>query len=828
MGDHQDASMDHTDWELPTRDVTAEQGDQDLSSIAKFLERPILINTYVWTVGTMLTQEINPWSYLLGNSAFIDKLNYFKLFRGNLTVTFKINGTPQHAGKVLCSYRYRDRENGYYDASNTAHLITRSQRPHCWLDAADNRTGCICIPWFSPESWLDIPTMYVGDYNADNMGVVNIDSPATLKQSNAGSDTITISVFANFTDVQLSIPTVQVAASSGTYFEPCAKSSKVPKVTSNDEYGSSGVISGPSAVVADIAGKLKDVPVIGIFARATEIGANAVGGIARLFGFSKPRMIDDIKPMRNMPVSNMANVEGMDSVQSLALTAKQELTVDTRTAGFDGEDQLAFKFWKDKMSYLTLVNWQPTDTVNSVIWGTHVNPMLGYRLVEADEVLCVPTALGYMSRPFKYWSGSLRFRFQAIATKFHRGRITIVYDPSGGVTNSSGVYNKTFTHIVDLSEERDFTIEIPWSQAKPYAEVHDSIFSSWLDDPTSGFVNDAFSNGCLYMVVATDLAISDGVTPVDFIVSMSAGPDYEVMGPRDNPLIGWLPYYDPASGSYYEPCSDMETGSPQDDSPEPVTEIIHIGTPNYTPMDYKSSVYFGERIQSARQLMKRYTFYKAFKPLNASSAGSTHSTGAYFIMPSFPAYYGYSANGNELLATGARFNRTGNSFMNYFAMAFAGWRGSVRYKLVASAKREVSQMMVTRATEETIATSWGRAAGTTVLLPASAWEKANSDAWYLQSSGVSGTVLTVNQTMNALEFETPYQQPQRFSPVVLDTTTSDTSAFGDPLKVVYNTDGSFSSTDQIFSYTAAGEDFSLFGFLGAPLFYVYNLQNPPA
>lgn len=329
------------------------------------------------------------------------------------------------------------------------------------------------------------------------------------------------------------------------------------------------------------------------------------------------------------------------------------------------------------------------------------------------------------------------------------------------------------------------------------------------------------------MVVVTDLAISDGTTPVDFIVSISAGPDYEVMEPRETDLIGWTEYYDPSSGMYYEPCSDMDTGSPQDDTPDPVKDVVHIGAPNYGPMHYKSSVFFGERIQSARQLLKRYTFYGTYKPDSGTvPAGADHSS-LFYLMPTFPAYYGYGANNRELLASGARFNRTGNSFMNYFAMALSGWRGSIRYKIIPSSRDGVTSLQMNRATNYTIPQSWGIAQSIHNGDNTTTNKAASVGAWVIRPNGAAGSIITATGTMNSLEADVPYQWNQRFSPVAFDTTdTTDRSAFGGTLSVNYDIDGSFIRSAQFPTFTAAGEDFSLFGFIGAPVYYRYGTRNP--
>jgi hypothetical protein len=52
-------------------------------------------------------------------------------------------------------------------------------------------------------------------------------------------------------------------------------------------------------------------------------------------------------------------------------------------------------------------------------------------------------ACGAAAMPFKYWSGSMKYRFQVVCSAFHRGRIAVVYDPQWIDYNPGGVEANT-------------------------------------------------------------------------------------------------------------------------------------------------------------------------------------------------------------------------------------------------------------------------------------------------------------------------------------------------------------------------------------------------
>ena len=110
-------------------------------------------------------------------------------------------------------------------------------------------------------------------------------------------------------------------------------------INSNDEYGQ-GIISKPAAAVAKAAGALSNLPIIGPYMTATQIGANATSRIAQIFGYSGPNVITDIQQFKPMPAGNLANTDAADAALKLTLDSKAELSVDSRTVGLDGTDEM--------------------------------------------------------------------------------------------------------------------------------------------------------------------------------------------------------------------------------------------------------------------------------------------------------------------------------------------------------------------------------------------------------------------------------------------------------------------------------------------------------
>jgi hypothetical protein len=316
-----------------------------------FFSRPIRIKTYDWGVGTNLFDRFDPWSLFFNDQRVVNRIANYKLMRAKLCVKFVINGTGFHFGRLLASYTpLRTSDTMTVDrAFVDADLVGASQKPHVYIDPTNSQGGEMCLPFFLNTNLIDITSN-----TWDRLGEIAIHSIQQLKHANGATDTINISVFAWAEDVKFAVPTA---------FDP---GTIAPQA---DEYGEKPV-SRIASAVANIAARMTDVPVIGPYARATEIGAKAMGMMASLFGYSAPLMLESsvYKPVNagNFAVCNMPS-----DAHKLTVDAKQELCVDSRTVGLDGTDELTIKHIASRESYLVPFPWligTPKDSLLLIWW----------------------------------------------------------------------------------------------------------------------------------------------------------------------------------------------------------------------------------------------------------------------------------------------------------------------------------------------------------------------------------------------------------------------------------------------------------------------------
>lgn len=487
---------------------SADTGDK----VQDFFERQVLIKTFQWQVGVPLFEQFNPWTLFFENRKVINRLINFKLLRANLHVKFLVNGNAFYYGRAMASYiplHLYDQHTRIREGIQ-ADLVEASQRPHIYIDPTTSTGGELVLPYFYPRNAMIIP-----EREWERMGQITLTDLNTLSITTDNTDPITISVFAFATEVDVSVPT-----------------SAVPLVFDNqsDEY-SSNPISRPATFVASVASSLSNSPIIGPFMRATEIAARATAGIAQIFGYSKPTS-QIVSPYVNMGNRFMATSSPTSVATPLSIDPKKEVTIDPRTTGLSAKDELGIAELASRESYITTFQWTSADTVGDLLWNSYVEPNMHREVFVDDqlEIHMAPSCL--VSCPFEYWRGSMEFRFQVVCSKYHKGRLRIVWDPEFQQTNE---YNVNYQTILDISECTDHTFKVGWGASTLYLPCEHMAFNQ-IPYSTDSLVAPR-GNGTLSVFVINDLTTPTAV-PADIEINVFTRmcDDFELICPTGNAI----------------------------------------------------------------------------------------------------------------------------------------------------------------------------------------------------------------------------------------------------------------------------------------------------
>lgn len=678
--------------------------------------------------------------------------------------------------------------------------IGESQRPHVFFNPTLSTGGEMTLPMYWHRNYLSISS---AEWN--QMGMLIIRSLNNLKHANGATDGVTMSVFGWAENVTTTILTST---------EPVELVAQMGEI---DEANAKGTISGPATAIANVASSLSRIPMISSFATATEIMARAVGASAKLFGFARPPLTVTPMPFQPRPMGSMACSTLPDTLQKLTLDDKQELSIDPKISGLtDVDDPFCITDIASRSSYLTTFSWPVASNPTTLLWNTGVTP---YTWGESDGALFFPPCC-YAALPFKYWTGTLNYRFQIVCSSFHRGRLKIVYDPN---YIASQEWNVNYIHVVDIAETQDFCISVSNGQKKT---LLDRLTPGVSLTPytTTPIGSKPVGNGVLGIYVLNELAVPNTTVDNDIQVNVfvSAGDDFELFVPsrdfqeyvtRQQPVVA----LDAQMGMEMEPATTS-------DNPDCAEMSIQLG-PKKKISQYLNRVFIGESVRSFRQLLKRYN--------HSVSLGGFPTLFYKYIfvqLPLFPMLKGTVAGAVHVANNGGvdfAYNFANTNMLHWCTLPYSGYRGSVRWKMFARGRAydgDSTNYTVTR-TDEPLSYAFvqnnltGYQSGPNTAASSGVTNFAGLlvySGFQTPFSGVEGMAMTLGSVNDCLEWEVPFFSDERFIPGKKENWTIDP---GYTFSVVRAS--ARCGTQTVYDlYCAAGEDFTAQFWTGMPPMYL--------
>lgn len=853
-------------YEVPgAYDMTRMNADTDEVDLNDFFSRPLNIASYEWSTTVRYFQDFNPWSLYIGNTRVVNRLTNYNLLRAKLHVKFMINGNGFYYGKMLATYNPLH-GNDDFDLNRAlvpADMVRMSQKPHIYIDPTTSQGGEIICPFFYPKDNLNVVD---GDWA--EMGQINLREMNQLRHANGVTDSVTITVLAWLSDVVLAVPTANepgaLAPQGGIFSRPRASDETVCpflgselaccsywlcgcceveedlqpeagmekkgkkkmsyKANKSDEYGS-GAISQPASTVARIAGMLTGAPIIGPYMRATEVIANSTASVAKMFGYSRP--INPDPPCTYTPrfVPAINNVNINDTSEKLALDVKQELSIDNTIVGLDACDEMTVRGISTRESYLDKTTWTTSDSVGQTLFSLGVTPCLHktYNPGAGYPTEYHFTACKYAATPFKYWRGSMKYRFQVVASNYHKGRLLIQWDPFG---YSNKEMNVQYSQIVDIAEEKDFTVEIGWGNELGWLYVSTPFGDRYaLRSDYAGTSADLNVNGVVTVSVLNTLtaanASAGGTVELNCIVS--TGDDFEVAVPQSNwlgLLTPFIPEYEEESGMEETKLADGEnTAEPS----APIQDqVVNTLGNNLSLSDANALVYHGETISSFRSCLKRYGYVGTIEAGEPGQAVATEYTMKW--IPPQPGNIGANASWTDVL-TPDGFNYNRMTLMSYLIPAFAAVRGGTRWKCVyledqsgAAARSDTSLSWIRLQNDS--ARDAGHWSNLPFVLSTAGATPTRSrlipDVW-------NGMTVTTTKQNPCMEAEIPYQTQRRFM-YAREVTNEHTT--GDRMVAVGFCGHTPVAGAGFAAYVASAEDFNLSFYVGPPVYWDITFTPP--
>ncbi len=746
-------------------------------SLNQFLARPLLIDNFQWGNVT-LSRTIDPWLSLLNNPRISNRISNYNLFRAKCKVKVLINGNGFFYGMLMMSYLPFSRIDTTTHKSPLAPLnrINMSQCPKIFIDPTLSQGGEMTLPFMYPADYIRLSS----SDDERSLGELLFYQIAPLKHANqdiaVSLETVTISVYAWFEDIELLGPTVSNA--TGTIIQSTKEDGDVKKP-----------VSQVCTAVANASMALSRVPVVGPYALAVEQAARTTATVASALGYCQP--LNPEEPRRYQPriTDNMAVVNTTDSSQKVSLDVKQDLTIDPSIVGLNPVDELSINRIAGIESFLTTFIWTKSQAPGDLLFNAYVTPIQFYRNVLPTNVYM--TAMCGAAVPFKFWTGTIYFKFTSMSSSYHRGRLAINYEPNWNTGARED--NTNYTHIVDLSETREFEIAVRMYQETQWLEIEDNWYLRQSFSTSAMSSRENWTNGVVAVYVLNELTSpnSDPTlnTDISIMVTCRAGDDFRVAVPDDRYVE-----YDMKTQSGTALVVPDAVGS---DNP------VELAPHGSIMQEKQSRVYMGEVIDSFRCLLKRYQGYARITESSAHQDLSMFHQG-------YPLFRGYT---NNMPYTGA--NIVGTTIMTYLLKAFAGWRGGIRWKILVDSEIPCS-LTFQRESDATVDYTLA-----TIPFVSNA---ANASDFVLSRArgAASGMIVTSTSVNPCLDAELPFYSRYKF--IAGKPTSSSSQAFpyweGSFHVIASRNDYASGGRVTVELYQAAAEDFTLFCFTGWQPFYL--------
>lgn len=484
-------------------------------SVKAFLAKEVKVTSGVFsttdTVSTF-TPLYNPQNII--TTVHSTKLQGYMGFRATVRIRIVFNASRFQMGRyMLVHVPYggagtSTKSTDWYN-SHTNSKMQRTQLQRVEFDVSCDTEAILEIPYVSALSYFPITALN----DANGVGTLGrfCIYPYFPLSVDTGTPTVSYTMYSSFHDVEL----------VGAAVPQSGRMGKTKKNASEQEQKSKqiGPVESVMNVGFQVSSALTTVPLLSHFATPASWIFDALRGTAAHFGWSKPINLSTT----NRVVTNYAPYFGSvdNDDMSLPLSSCVSNQVDP-ALGFSGTDidEMDFKFIATIPAYFSQVNWATGDAVGATVFSLPIYP--GYYANTRATLPAVTdfTPVAFCSNYFRYWRGSLVFKFKFVRTEFHSGRLNFAYFPYDENSSAAAVTSHATSaylnrHIVDIRECNEVTLTIPYLSSSP-----------WMDS-----LNDA-SCGTFICYIEDKLMCPSTVPQYcGILMEIAGGPDIEFAQP---------------------------------------------------------------------------------------------------------------------------------------------------------------------------------------------------------------------------------------------------------------------------------------------------------
>jgi len=448
------------------------------------------------------------------------RLYGYSRLRAKFVVTLEFHPTQFHFGALIYSWHPNNNTSAVSFGATRAASVNA---PHVFLDCANPSIVEFELPWFYPHQTIDIiSSTQLNTY--DN--ILMMFEYAALGYANGSTiPSIQVTMKVHMRDVELTVPSL---------VGPFTQSGRLGEFNLDRPSRLAQVVAVGARAMSNL------VPSIAPFARASEMlaaGLQALGFSTPHYARARDRMVPVLWGARSQ-------VDLPSSAEKLSLYSTQEMSVGAGPVGNGNSDPMDLKVFTGVESFLCSFTWAQSAVSTNILYCIPVGPAFCTELAGSPNVW-YPTAVGYASMAFEYWRGSLIYRFKVFCSRAHRGRLRFVYEPSNS-SLSTDPYGFSNHCVLDLDADKELELEIGFNSSQGWLLTNTGA-STACTTLTGSIIPGAttMANGNLWVIVESQL-ISSSTTNADVVVGVhvSAGPDFELAVPTLAQIGYWTSHAD--------------------------------------------------------------------------------------------------------------------------------------------------------------------------------------------------------------------------------------------------------------------------------------------
>jgi hypothetical protein len=468
---------------------------------ARMLERPMRLARFQWTTAQAdLTTLLRayPWGELGTNQIFNNILSSYQFVRGTMVMRVEVNGHRFAQGKLI-SYAVPMTFFPTIDKWHALNKAAQTSVQHKFSDACDNSVIELELPFYYNKSYYNYnyqqPYTSTGIFEMLQPWSFYIQVFNPLLVGTGASNSLGVTVWFYLKDVEL----------------------KVPYYTAQGDLGLEINLKGWDRIIERFLPK-------NIFKDAFDV----------LMGRDKPN--DTINPTSfvQKPVGYMSNSKNVDRVERLALDPSYQ--DEPKPDHFGTKiDEMDMKYLTGKYSYIGTTTLSTSMTAGSILNAFSIDPIfISTNTIQSGATTQVPL-LTYLSLPFSYWRGAIKFRFDVVGTSFHTAKLAfyIRYGSFAAPQAESLDPMSVYTTMFELNaEKKTFEFEVPYFADTAWRRVQNGSAIDTTAGPLNqgqvAYQKDWYIGYCGLSIVNPLVAPSNVATSIAINGFIAGGDDFEL------------------------------------------------------------------------------------------------------------------------------------------------------------------------------------------------------------------------------------------------------------------------------------------------------------